>query len=68
MDVKQVGKPCKPDNIYAPLAQLEEQYTFNVWVGGSSPLRRTKRHTKNRVSFFYFVSEGGGERGKFFKS
>lgn len=28
---------------YAVLAQLEEQYTFNVLVGGSSPLHRTSR-------------------------
>lgn len=67
MDVKQVGKPCKPDNIYAPLAQLAEQRPFKVWVGGSNPLRRT-RNTREIVCFFYFIYEGGGERGKFFKS
>ena len=26
------------------VAQLVEQYTFNVWVLGSSPSRITKRH------------------------
>ena len=31
------------NNLFALLAQLEEQYTFNVWVLGSSPKGRTNR-------------------------
>jgi hypothetical protein len=41
------------------IAQLVEQYTFNVWALGSSPSRITKRKRKlltfNRLRFFISI-------------
>jgi hypothetical protein len=49
----------KDDSIFAPLqkrdsvAQLVEQYTFNVWVLGSSPSRVTQTSSISERFFFY---------------
>ena len=48
----------KDDSIFAPLqkrdsvAQLVEQYTFNVWVLGSSPSRVTQTSSISERFFF----------------
>gem|GEM_PF-2342063 len=34
------------------VAQLVEQYTFNVWVLGSNPSGITKKSNSKRVAFF----------------
>lgn len=38
---------------YVPVAQLEEQRTFNPWVGGSRPLGYTKGLTTLLFTSFY---------------
>jgi hypothetical protein len=40
--------------LFDSVAQLVEQYTFNVWVLGSNPSGITKNLVKAR--FFFFIS------------
>ncbi len=40
------------------LAQLVEQYTFNVWALGSNPRGITKKVHFERIGLFYFTALG----------
>ena len=46
--VKPAGSPSDMLGFNAPLAQLAEQWTFNPWVVGSIPTRRTLKLKKER--------------------
>ena len=39
------------------VAQLVEQYTFNVWAQGSSPCQFTKRNPEMDSFFYYQISD-----------
>ena len=41
------------------VAQLVEQYTFNVWVLGSNPSRVTSEKFRNHTDFFCLRGEIG---------
>ena len=47
---------------YDLVAQLVEQYTFNVWVLGSKPSQVTKKVKHTRLTFFYRPDAGIGRQ------